>query len=159
MALPDSFARSAAGRAGGMSIVPVRPDPMSHFDVDAVRLQARIHDEGDYYGVLIVNAVTMPDNITTAGFVGAITERSGVMLAHRLGFIAPTMGPRALATLDHLLGGRRAVHIISAASDMETQADGEFLKKEERYARSGEYIEIIREIWASDKPIDHEGPT
>lgn len=135
------------------------PIPYSHFDVDAIRLQARIHDEGGYDRVLIANAATMPDNISIAGFVGAITERLGVMLAHRPGFIAPTMGARALATLDHLLGGRLAVHIISAASDIETQADGDFLTKEQRYARSGEYIDIIRKIWASDKPIDHDGDT
>ncbi len=135
------------------------PIPVSHFDLDAIRLQARIHDEGGYDRVLIANAAVMPDNISIAGYVGGITERLGVMLAHRPGFIAPTMGARLLATLDHLLGGRLAVHIISAASDIETQADGDFLTKDQRYARSGEYIEILRKIWSSDTPIDHDGDT
>ncbi len=135
----------------------IRPVPSSHYDMDAIRLQARLHDEGGYDRVLIANAATMPDNISVAGYVGAATERLGVMLAHRPGFIAPTMAARVLATLDHLLGGRLAVHIITGASDIELQADGDFLTKEERYARSAEYIEILRAIWTSDKPVDHEG--
>jgi len=135
----------------------ISPTPVSNFDMDAIAMQARIHDEGGYDRVLIANAATMPDNISIAAYVGAITQRLGVMLAHRPGFIAPTMGARVLATLDHLLEGRLAVHIISAASDIETQADGDFLTKEERYARSGEYISILRGIWGSDAPIDHDG--
>lgn len=136
----------------------VRPVPSSHYDMEAIRLLARLHDEGGYDHVLIANAAVMPDNISIAGYIGAATERLGVMLAHRPGFIAPTMAARTLATLDHLLKGRLAVHIITGASDVELQADGDFLTKEERYERSGEYIDILRAIWASDQPIDHLGP-
>lgn len=135
----------------------IKPVPYSHFDMDAIRLQARLHDEGGYDKVLVANAATAPDNISVAGFVGAATERLGVMLAHRPGFIAPTMAARTLATLDHLLAGRLAVHIITGASDVEMQADGDFLTKEERYARSAEYIDILRAIWTSEGPVDHDG--
>ncbi len=135
-----------------------KPIPSSHYDMDAIRLQARLHDEGGYDKVLIANAAVMPDNISIAGYIGAVTERLGVMLAHRPGFIAPTMAARALATLDHLLKGRLAVHVITGASDVEMQADGDYLTKEQRYDRSAEYIDILRAIWAADKPIDHEGP-
>ena len=135
----------------------IAPVPMAHYDVDAIALQARLYDEGGYDKVLIANASSMPDNITVAGYVGAITQRLGVMLAHRPGFIAPTMAARLLATLDHLLGGRLGVHIITGASDIELQADGDFLTKEARYDRSEEYIGILRAIWAADRPIDHAG--
>ncbi|HEX7874174.1 MAG TPA: LLM class flavin-dependent oxidoreductase [Sphingobium sp.] len=134
-----------------------QPIPSSHYDVEAIRHLARLHDEGGYDRVLIANAAVMPDNISVAGHVGAVTERLGVMLAHRPGFIAPTMAARMLATLDHLMGGRLAVHIITGASDIEMQADGDYLSKEERYARSAEYIDILRAIWSSDTPVDHEG--
>jgi alkanesulfonate monooxygenase len=133
------------------------PIPVSHFDLDAVRLQARVHEEGGYDRVLIANAATMPDNITIASYVAGITKRLGFMLAHRPGFIAPTMAARVLATLEQLSHGRLAVHIISAASDVETQADGDFLTKDERYRRSHEYIGVLRDIWSNAAPIDHEG--
>ena len=35
--------------------------------------------------------------------------------------------------------------------------DGSFIDKEERYARSDEYLEIVRKAWTSDQPFDHHG--
>ncbi|MDZ5645874.1 LLM class flavin-dependent oxidoreductase [Nitrospirillum sp. BR 11828] len=125
--------------------------------MQAIATQARLHDAYGYDRVLIANAAVMPDNISTAGYVAAVTERLGVMLAHRPGFIAPTMAARLLATLDLLLKGRLAVHIITAASDIETQADGDYLTKAQRYDRSREYIAILRQIWAATAPVDHQG--
>lgn len=133
------------------------PVPLSHYDVDAIKMLAKLHDEGGYDKVLIANAAVMPDNFTTAAYVGAVTERLGVMLAHRPGFIAPTMAARMMATLDHCLGGRLAVHIITGASDVEMQGDGDYLDKVKRYARSAEYIDVLRGMWTSEKPFDHDG--
>ena len=43
--------------------------------------------------------------------------RCGLLLAHRPGFVAPTVAARKLASFDQLSGGRVAVHIISGGSD------------------------------------------
>jgi alkanesulfonate monooxygenase len=135
----------------------VAPVPVSHYDIEAITKLAKVQEAAGYDRVLIANAATMPDNFTTAAYVGAVTERLGVMLAHRPGFIAPTMAARMLATLDRLLGGRLGVHVITGASDIEMQADGDFQTKEARYHRSREYIEILRRIWTSEIPVDHAG--
>ena len=133
------------------------PLPYTLFDRDGIAKMARLHDEWGYDKVLIANAASMPDNISIAGFVGAHTQRLGVMLAHRPGFIAPTMAARMLATLDNIMPGRVGVHIITAASDQETQADGDYLTKVERYDRAREYISILRHVWQAEQPFDHEG--
>lgn len=133
------------------------PLPYTLFDRDGIAKMARLHDEWGYDKVLIANAASMPDNISIAGFVGAHTQRLGVMLAHRPGFIAPTMAARMLATLDNIMPGRVGVHIITAASDQETQADGDYLTKVERYDRAREYIAILRQVWQAEQPFDHEG--
>ncbi len=133
------------------------PLPYALFDRDGIAKMARLHDEWGYDKVLLANAASMPDNISIAGFVGAHTQRLGVMLAHRPGFIAPTMAARMLATLDNIMPGRVGVHIITAASDQETQADGDYLTKVERYDRASEYISILRQVWLAEKPFDHEG--
>ena len=85
-----------------------------------------------------------------------MTERLGVMLAHRPGFVAPTLAARTLATIDQLSRGRASVHIISGADDVEQRRDGDFLDKSERYARSDEYVGLLRLLWTSDAPFDHE---
>ena len=79
------------------------------------------------------------------------------MLAHRPGFVAPTLAARKLATLDQFSGGRLAVHIISGGDNADQAKDGDFLPHDERYARTDEYVEILRRIWTADKPYDHEG--
>ena len=49
------------------------------------------------------------------------------------------------------------MHIISGGSDAEQRREGDYLDKAERYARSDEYIQILRKVWAADGPISHDG--
>lgn len=86
-----------------------------------------------------------------------MTERLGLMVAHRPGFAAPTVAARQLATLDHLTGGRAGVHIITGGNDAELAQDGDHLSKDERYARSGEYLDVVKASWTSETPFDYEG--
>ncbi len=50
---------------------------------------------------------------------GLSTQKIQYLLAHRPGFVSPTLAARKFATLEHLLGGRLAVHIISGGNDAE----------------------------------------
>ncbi|KEZ71187.1 alkanesulfonate monooxygenase, partial [Pseudomonas syringae pv. syringae FF5] len=50
-----------------------------------------------------------------------------------------------------------AVHIITGGDDKELRADGSHIGKDERYARSDEYLSVVRQEWTSDKPFDHNG--
>jgi len=79
------------------------------------------------------------------------------MIAHRPGFTAPTVAARQLATLDQFTGGRVAVHIITGGSDDELAKDGDHLTKDQRYARTSEYLDIVRQEWTSEKPFDYRG--
>ena len=79
------------------------------------------------------------------------------MIAHRPGFTAPTLAARQLATLDHFSRGRAAVHIITGGNDAELRQDGDHLTKDERYARTSEYLHILRQEWTAKKPFDYAG--
>ena len=79
------------------------------------------------------------------------------MVAHRPGFTAPSVTARQFATLDHLTHGRAGIHIIAGGDDAEQRQDGDFLGKEERYARTDEYLEVIKRVWAAEQPFDHAG--
>lgn len=136
---------------------PLAPCPQSEFDVEAIVASAVAQEAAGYDRVLIANNAVAPDCHTIGTYVAANTTRLKLMLAHRPGFIAPTMGARMLATVDRLSKGRAGVHIIAGPSDKELEADGDFISKDDRYARAREYVEIMRRIWTSDAPIDHEG--
>ena len=126
-------------------------------ELETIGKLARLFEENDYDRVLILQNSFAADPLPIASYVAAITKRLAFMVAHRPGFIAPTMAARLFATLDHLSQGRAGVHIITAANDVETQCDGDFLTKDERYRRSREYVEVLRLIWGATDPVTFEG--
>jgi alkanesulfonate monooxygenase len=128
------------------------------YDPQFVRDCAIAHEESGFDRVLVGQTATWPDGIATVGHLTAVTARLKFMIAHRPGFVAPTMSARAFATLDQLSQGRVGVHIITGASDVETRCDGDYLTKAERYRRSREYVDILRAVWTAPTPIDHAGP-
>jgi alkanesulfonate monooxygenase len=127
-------------------------------DTGYARSVALAHEAGGFDRVLMAHSSASPDAVVTATQVFADTRRLGVLLAHRPGFVAPTLAARTLATLDHFSKGRIAVHIISGGDDADQRRDGDYLDHDQRYARTAEYLDIIKRIWSSDDPIDHEGP-
>ncbi|WP_439532355.1 LLM class flavin-dependent oxidoreductase [Polymorphobacter sp.] len=129
----------------------------SAFDPAFMRRMAEAFDRHGYERVLIAQSAASPDPMLVAASVLEWTDRLKVMIAHRPGFVAPTMAARMLATLDRMSGGRAGVHIITATNDAETQGDGDFLTKEQRYHRSREYVGLLRRIWAGGEAFDHDG--
>lgn len=132
------------------------PEP-TPYDPAFVAECARAYEAAGYDRVLIGQNAKSADSLVTATFVAAATQQLKLMVAHRPGFIAPTMAARAFATLDQFSGGRAGVHVITAFSDIETRCDGDYRSKEERYHRSREYVQILRRMWAGGQPFDHEG--
>ena len=126
-------------------------------DRDYVRDFAQAHDRAGFDRILVAYHSTGPDPFLVVSYAAAVTERVGFMLAHRPGVIEPTLAARKLATLDQFSGGRLAVHIISGGDDAEQRRDGDFLSHDERYARTDEYVGLLRRLWTEDKPFDHAG--
>jgi alkanesulfonate monooxygenase len=118
---------------------------------------ALAHENAGFDRVLIGYHSSAPDGFQVAAYAAARTTRLKFLLAHRPGFVAPTVAARNLASLDQLSDGRLAVHIITGGSDEEQARDGDFLTKDERYARTDDYITLLRKTWTSDTPFDHEG--
>ncbi|MGA1797217.1 LLM class flavin-dependent oxidoreductase [Sphingomonas sp. 4RDLI-65] len=136
---------------------PLAPRPQTDFDVAGIVASAVAQECAGYDKVLIANSALMPDSHAIATYVAANTTSLRMMIAHRPGFIAPTMAARMLATVDRLSNGRAAVHIIAGPSDTELEADGDFTTKDLRYARASEYVGILRRLWTSAVPVDHDG--
>lgn len=126
-------------------------------DPDYVRTFSRAHEQSGFDRILVPHHSTSPSATLTIAYAASVTENIHFMLAHRPGFTAPTLAARQIATLDQYTGGRLGVHFISGGSDAEQQRDGDFLSHDERYARTDEYLGILRRIWTEDKPFDHEG--
>jgi alkanesulfonate monooxygenase len=130
-------------------------DPL--IDRRHTRRFAQVHEDSDFDRVLIGTASLAPEGSQVAAYAAAHTERLSFLVSHRPGFRAPTVAARELATLDHFSQGRAAVHIITGGHDLEQRRDGDFLEKDERYARTDEYLEIVRKAWTASEPFDFKG--
>jgi alkanesulfonate monooxygenase len=126
-------------------------------DKSYLKILAQAHEAAGFDRVLIGYYADAPDGFLLGGFIAAHTSRLGLLLAHRPGFVAPTVAARTLATLDQLSDGRLAVHIISGGDDADQRRDGDFLSKEDRYARTDEYVGILKSLWAGQGGVDHHG--
>lgn len=128
--------------------------------VDAAFLRefAQAHEQAGFDRTLIGYSASSPDGFALAAHVLASTERLGVLVAHRPGFVEPVLVARKLATLENLHGeGRVAIHHISGGSDADQRREGDFADKPARYRRTGEFIEVLRRTLTSAEPFDHEG--
>jgi alkanesulfonate monooxygenase len=129
----------------------------SGFDVDYTRRFVRYLDDGGFDWTLVAYGSPTPDSLQVAQFVVNNSERIKPMLAHRPGFVFPTLAAKAFATIDQIGRGRLGIHIISGGNDAEQRREGDYLTKEQRYERSAEFIEILRRVWTEDGPLSHDG--
>ena len=90
------------------------------------------------------------DTLTFASAVAPLTSNINLLTAIRCGEVHPPMLGRAIATLDHILKGRLTINIISS------NLPGTDLSSAERYQRSREVIEILKQGWTQDH-IDFQG--
>jgi len=85
------------------------------------------------------------DTMTFVSAVAPLTQQINLLAAVRCGEIHPPMLAKAIATLDHILKGRLTINIISS------NLPGTELGSAERYNRSREVIEILKQAWTQDE--------
>jgi alkanesulfonate monooxygenase len=118
---------------------------------------ARAHEQSGFDRVLVAHSSSSPDGFTVADQVLSVTNRLGVLLAHRPGFIAPTIAARKFATIDAFHPGRIALHVITGGDDGDQARDGDFADKAARYRRTDEFLDIVQREWSCAERFDYQG--
>ncbi|HEY3060508.1 MAG TPA: LLM class flavin-dependent oxidoreductase [Chloroflexota bacterium] len=127
-------------------------------DADFTARFAQVHEEGGFDRILIGYGSRWPDGWQVANHAVRATERLKILLAHRPGFVAPTLTARQAVTFEHLTGaGRLALHIITGGDEADQRREGDFLSHDERYRRTAEYMHALRLLWESPTPVEFAG--
>ena len=142
-----------APRVSSEIVQPVGPS----FSADVIAETAKIHENADFDRALIGYFSNAPDGFMIGAHAASVTTRLQFLLAHRPGFVAPTVAARKLATLDQLSGGRLAIHLIAGGSDSDQIKDGDHTDHATRYRRTDEYTRVLRATWTATEPFDHKG--
>lgn len=128
-----------------------RPDPTRVGDA------ARRAEAAGFDNVLVGYGSTRADGWIVAAEALFHTTRLKVLYAHRPGFMAPTVAARMGATLDVFSSGRLTFNMITGGSAGEQRRDGDFEDHDTRYARSIEYVDLMKRVWTAEEPFDFEG--
>ncbi|MFI2102241.1 LLM class flavin-dependent oxidoreductase [Isoptericola sp. NPDC019693] len=127
------------------------------FDPAYLERIVRAHEDNGWTRVLFAYGSSGPEPAALAAYTAARLESIELLLAHRPNVSYPTYAAKTFATLDQLSGGRLSVHFITGGNDHEQGREGDRLTKDERYARTHEYIRIVKQAWTSPEAFDHHG--
>ncbi|AQT79825.1 alkanesulfonate monooxygenase [Mycolicibacterium litorale] len=117
---------------------------------------ARAADRLGYEGVLTPTGTWCEDAWLTASALLAETERLKFLVAFRPGLVPPTLAAQQAATFQRFSEGRLLLNVVSGGDDLEQRRFGDWLDHDERYARTGEFLHIVKSIWGRDS-FDFDG--
>ena len=125
-------------------------------DLDYLALVARVAEQAGFDGAMLPTGLTSEDAWLVAAALTADTRRLGLLVSARPGMELPTTFAQKAATLQRLAEGRLRVHIVNGGSSEEQRGYGDFLDHDQRYARSREFLQVVRAAWAGG-PLRHAG--
>ncbi len=98
------------------------------------------------------------DAWTLAPAVAAVTRSLELMIAVRPNYHSPSATAKALSTLDTIAPGRVSLNVVSSWwKDEAAQYGAPFDVHDVRYARSEEWLEVLRRLLTEDT-VTHHGP-
>jgi alkanesulfonate monooxygenase len=100
--------------------------------------------------VLTPTGAWCEDAWLTTAMVSQATERLKFLVALRPGFLSPTLAAQMASTFQRQTGGRLLINVVTGGESTEQRAYGDFLDKDGRYVRTGEFLEVVRKLWAGD---------
>jgi alkanesulfonate monooxygenase len=111
---------------------------------------ARAADRLGFEGVLTPTGTWCEDAWLTSAALLAETEKLKFLVAFRPGLVPPTLAAQQTATLQRFSEGRVLLNVVSGSDDAEQRRFGDFLGHDERYARTAEFLQIVRSVWTQD---------
>ncbi|MGP3970646.1 LLM class flavin-dependent oxidoreductase [Streptomyces sp. 6N223] len=108
---------------------------------------ARAAEQLGFTGALTPTGAWCEDAWLTTAMVAQHAERLKFLVAFRPGFVSPTLAAQMAATYQRQTGGRLLLNVVTGGESREQRAYGDFLDKDARYARTNEFLHIVRELW------------
>ncbi|MER5252245.1 MULTISPECIES: LLM class flavin-dependent oxidoreductase [unclassified Streptomyces] len=117
---------------------------------------ARTAEQLGFEGALTPTGAWCEDAWLTTAMLVESTERLKFLVAFRPGLVTPTLAAQMAATYQRHSGGRLLLNIVTGGEDHEQRAYGDFLGKDDRYARCDEFLHIVRSLWRGET-VDFHG--
>lgn len=149
----DSRSDLSLGNAVGAAGSRVAEDDTSERrpTLDYLRQIAIAAEEQGFEGALTPTSSWCEDAWLTTAALSQHTSTFKFLVAFRPGMQRPTSAAHQAATFQRLTGNRLLLNVVVGGDDLEQRRYGDGASKDERYARAGESLHIIRELWTGEK--------
>jgi alkanesulfonate monooxygenase len=125
-------------------------------DIDYLAQVARAAEQAGFEAVLTPTGTWCEDAwLVTAALIRE-TQRLKFLVAFRPGMTSPTLAAQMAATYQRISRGRLLLNVVTGGQSDEQRRFGDHLPHDERYARTGEFLSIVRGAW-SGQPYDFSG--
>jgi len=145
-----SSGRAGEGGLGDKAAVDRAPD------IDYLAQIARSAEQLGFEAMLTPTGSWCEDAWITTAALSQVTTRLKFLVAFRPGFISPTLAAQQAQTFQRISGGRLYLNIVTGGDPAEQRRFGDHLSHDERYARTAEFLQILRGAW-SGTPFDFAG--
>ncbi|GII01447.1 LLM class flavin-dependent oxidoreductase [Planobispora takensis] len=124
--------------------------------IDYLAQIARAAESLGFEGVLTPTGTWCEDAWLVTAALARETERLKFLVAFRPGLLSPTLAAQMAAAHQRLSRGRLLLNVVTGGDSAEQRRFGDHLPKDERYARTGEFLSVVRGAW-SGEPYDFAG--
>ena len=114
-------------------------------------------ESNGFESVLTPTGAWCEDAWLTTAMMLETTETLKFLVALRPGLLSPTLAAQMAATFQWQSQGRLLLNVVTGGEDHEQRTYGDYLDKNQRYARCGEFLDVIRQLWAGTGPVDYAG--
>ena len=125
-------------------------------DIGYLAQVARAAEHLGFEGVLTPTGTWCEDAwLTTAALIRETTTLK-FLVAFRPGLISPTLAAQMAGTFQRISGGRLLLNVVTGGDALEQRRFGDWHDHDARYARTAEFLEIVRGVWRGE-PLDFAG--
>ena len=117
---------------------------------------ARSAEQLGFEAALTPTGAWCEDAWLTTAMLSQVSERLKFLVAVRPGLTSPTLAAQMATTFQNLSGGRLLLNVVTGGESHEQRGYGDFLDKEARYVRCGEFLEVVRRLWSGEE-VTFEG--
>ncbi|PWV54762.1 LLM class flavin-dependent oxidoreductase [Nocardiopsis sp. L17-MgMaSL7] len=109
-----------------------------------------------FEGVLTPTGSWCEDAWLTTAMLVRDTRRLKFLVAFRPGLLSPTLAAQMASTYQRLSGGRLLLNVVTGGESAEQRQHGDFLDKDARYRRTGEFLRVVDTLWRG-RTVDLQG--
>jgi alkanesulfonate monooxygenase len=112
---------------------------------------ARAAEQLGFTGALTPTGIWCEDAWLSTAMLTQVTERLRFLVAFRPGATSPTLAAQMASTYQRLAPGRLLLNVVTGGEDAEQRAYGDYLTKDDRYARTAEFLTVVRALWSGSE--------